>query len=183
MANGLVTGVAAFAIDGSLISSLASLQTFRDYYHTNATGAQWGLVVAIYSVGNMIASCFQWGGDIIGRRGIAFIGCILLATGCAIQAGAENTATIIAGRFLAGGGSAITATMGPAYMAEVSPSCYRGLAVGVYCSCYYLGAICIAGVTLGSSYIDGIWSFRMPLVFQIGPPVLVSTATFARTKS
>lgn len=156
---------------------MASLQTFRDYYHTEATGAQWGLVVAIYSVGNMIASLFQWTGDIIGRRGVAFIGCVILATGCAIQAGAPSIEVMIVGRFLAGGGSALTATMGPSYMAEVSPPCYRGLAVGMYCSCYYLGAICIAGVTLGGSYMTGIWSFRMPLVFQIGPPVLVRTYT------
>lgn len=149
------------------------METFRDYYHTKTSGGEWGFIIAVYSIGNIVASCFQWGGDIIGRRGIAFVGAVLLAIGCAIQAAAPNKSALIGGRFLAGGGSALTASIGPTYMAEVSPSCYRGLAVGIYCSCYYLGAIVIAGVLLGASYMEGDWSFRMPLVFQIGPPVLV----------
>ncbi|KAH7127480.1 general substrate transporter [Dactylonectria macrodidyma] len=166
--------VSAFAIDLSVMGSLASVPAFREYYGTSTSGAEWGIIIAIYSIGNIVASCFQWLGDVIGRRGIACCGCILLTIGCLIQAAAPNTDALIAGRFVAGAGSALAATIGPAYMAEIAPSCFRGLAVGIYCSCYYLGAIIIAGVLLGSSYMDSVWSFRLPLTFQIGPPAIVT---------
>lgn len=155
------------------MGSMAAMPAFRDYYGTETTGAKWGIIVAIYSIGNLVASYFLWTGDLIGRRGIAFVGAVVLTIGCVLQGSAPNTAALMGGRFVAGMGAALCATIGQTYMTEVAPACYRGLAVGLYCSCYQIGSIMISALIFGSSYINGLWSFRLPLVFQIGPAALV----------
>lgn len=155
---------------------MAAMPHFRDYYHTDTSGGRWGLIIAIYSIGGIFAATLLWTGDVIGRRGIAFTGCIVLTIGCVIQASAPNTSALIAGRFVAGTGAGLCATIGPAYMAEVAPSVYRGLAVGMYCSFYQIGAIMMAAIAFGCTYIDSNWQFRVPMIFQVGPPILVSSS-------
>lgn len=59
-------------------------------------------------------------------------------------------------------------------MSEVALSAYRGLAVGLYYSLYSVGAIVIASVLLGAPHIPGDWSWRMPMVFQLGPPAILA---------
>lgn len=157
------------------MGSMAAMPYFREFYHTDATGSQWGLVIAIASVGGFIGSWTLWISDIYGRRACACFGSVILAIGCAIQASAPNTSGLIAGRFVSGLGSTFCATIGPAYMAEVSPSVYRGAAVGMYCSCYQIGAIMIAAIVFGTSYIESNAQFRVPMTFQVGPPLLVGS--------
>lgn len=125
------------------------------------------------SIGNAIASPFQWLSDLIGRRGVSFLGNAILLLGCILQVAAPNNACFIMGRVFGGAGASLSATVMPLYMSEVSPAHYRGLAVGLTCSCYSIGSIIIiAGVLLGGSYMTGNWSWRMPITFQIGPPAL-----------
>lgn len=131
-----------------------------------------GIINASMSIGNAVASPFQWLSDLIGRRGVSFLGNSILALGCILQAAAPNNACFIMGRVFGGTGASLSATVMPLYMSEVSPARYRGLAVGLTCSCYSIGSIIIAGVLLGGSYMPGNWSWRMPITFQIGPPVL-----------
>lgn len=133
------------------------------------------------SIGNAVASPFQWLSDWIGRRGVTFLGSSILVVACVLQAVAPNDACLIVGRLLAGMGASLSATCGPMYMSEVAPSCYRGLAVGLYCSCYSVGSIIIACVVLGGSYMSGNWSWRLPMVIQIAPPLLVALLVYPCT--
>ncbi|KAL2843375.1 general substrate transporter [Aspergillus pseudoustus] len=173
--------VLAFAVDLAVMGSMAAMPHFKEFYQTDSTGGRWGLIISIASVGGVVGSWTLWISDIIGRRGCCCLGSIILAIGCAIQASAPNTSGLVAGRFVAGMGSSFCATIGPAYMAEVSPSVYRGLAVGMYCSCYQIGAIMIAALVFGTSYIDSDAQFRIPMIFQVGPPLLVAALVYPCT--
>lgn len=133
------------------------------------------------SIGNVVASPLQWLSDWIGRRGVTFLGNSILVIACVLQAVAPNEACLIVGRLLAGVGASLSATCGPMYMSEIAPSCYRGLAVGLYCSCYSIGSIIIACIVLGSSYMDGNWSWRLPMVIQIAPPLIVALLVYPCT--
>ena len=144
-------------------------------------GGGLGIILAAMSIGNAVASPFQWLSDWIGRRSVTFLGSSILVVACVLQAVAPNRACLIVGRLLAGMGASLSATCGPMYMSEVAPSCYRGLAVGLYCSCYSIGSIVIACVVLGGSYIDGNWSWRLPMVVQIAPPLIVALLVYPCT--
>ncbi|KAL6410933.1 hypothetical protein AUP68_07365 [Ilyonectria robusta] len=160
---------------------MPSLPAFRDYFGVDTSGSRIAIVIAAMSIGNAVASLFQWVSDIIGRRGTAFVGNCILIVGCILQAAAPNHATLVVGRLISGAGCSLSATVGPLYMSEVAPSAYRGLAVGLYCSLYSIGAIVIAVVLLGGSYMSGDWSWRMPMIFQIGPPLIVAALIYPLT--
>ncbi|KAK7420337.1 hypothetical protein QQX98_002760 [Neonectria punicea] len=173
--------VAAFAIDGNIIGTMPALPAFRAYFDVETSGSRVAIVIAAMSIGNCVASLFQWVSDLIGRRGTAFLGNCILIVGCVLQAATPNHAALTAGRSIAGAGCSLSATVGPIYMSEIAPSAYRGLAVGLYCSIYSIGAIVIAVVLLGGSYIAGDWSWRMPMLFQLAPPVLVALLIYPLT--
>lgn len=166
------TGVAAFAVDGNVIGGTSALPAFQHYFNVSTSGAGIGIINAAMSIGNAVASPFQWLSDLIGRRGVAFLGNAILLLGCVLQAAAPNNACFILGRVFGGAGASLSATVMPLYMSEVSPARYRGLAVGLTCSCYSIGSIIIACTLLGASYINGNWSWRLPVTFQIAPPLL-----------
>lgn len=125
------------------------------------------------SIGNVFASPFQWLSDLIGRRGTSFLGNLILVFSGILMAAAPNSAALIVGRVFSGVGASLSATVGPIYMSEIAPSSRRGLAIGLYCSCYSIGSIIIACVLLGGSYLEGNWSWRLPMIFQIAIPLLV----------
>jgi MFS family permease len=54
------------------------------------------------SIGNGVASPFQWLSDYIGRRGVSFAGNIILILGCVLQAAAQNNPMMIMGRIISG---------------------------------------------------------------------------------
>jgi hypothetical protein len=66
-------------------------------------------------------------------------------------------------------------------MSEVSPASWRGLCVSLYCSCYSVGAIVMSCVLFGGSYMHGDWSWRLPMTFQIGAPVIVACLIYPCT--
>lgn len=160
---------------------MSSLPAFRDYFHVGTSGSGIAIIIAGMSIGNAVASIFQWLSDLIGRRGVTCLGNSILIIGCVLQAAAPNSAAMVMGRVIAGAGCSLAATVGPMYMSEVAPASYRGLAVGLYCSCYSIGAIVISCVLFGGSYIEGDWSWRMPMVLQIGPPLAVALLVYPLT--
>ncbi|KFZ00549.1 hypothetical protein V500_01028 [Pseudogymnoascus sp. VKM F-4518 (FW-2643)] len=173
--------VAAFAIDGSSIGGITALPAFRSYFHVGTSGGALGIINAAMSIGNVVASPFQWLSDLIGRRGTSFLGNVILVLSGVLMAAAPNSAALIVGRLLSGVGASLSATVGPIYMSEIAPSSRRGLAIGLYCACYSIGAIVIAVVLLGGSYIEGNWSWRLPMIFQIAIPLIVTCAIYPCT--
>ncbi|KAF5640385.1 MFS sugar transporter transporter [Fusarium sp. NRRL 25303] len=179
----LVQGLscAAFAIDGNVIGSINAIPSFREHFDVGVSGGGLGIILAAMSIGNAVASPFQWLADWIGRRGVTFLGSSILVVACVLQAVAPNRACLIVGRLFAGVGASLSATCGPMYMSEVAPACYRGLAVGLYCSCYSIGSIVIACIVLGGSYMENNWSWRLPLIIQIVPPLVVAVLVYPCT--
>lgn len=80
-----------------------------------------------------------------------------------------------------GVGASLTANVGPLYMNEIAPPVYRAMIVGLYVSGYYVGGIVISCALLGGSYLPGNWSWRMPVLLQIVPSLLVVLLVFLVT--
>ena len=125
------------------------------------------------ATGNAAASLFQWLSDIIGRRGLTFLGNLIMLLGVVLQVVAPNNTCLIMGRIFGGVGVSLTANVGPLYTNEIAPPVYRAMIVGLYVSGYYVGGIVISCAPLGGSYLPGNWSWRMPVLFQIVPSLLV----------
>lgn len=173
--------VAAFAIDGNIIGGMSALPAFREHFDVGTSGSGIALILSAMSIGNILASLFQWLSDLIGRRGVTCLGNGILTVSCVLQAAAPNRAVMIVGRVLGGVGCSLSATVGPLYMSEISPSARRGLAVGLYCSCYSIGSIIIACVLLAGSYMEGDWTWRTPMLFQLAAPVIVTALVYPCT--
>jgi MFS family permease len=176
-------GLSAFGIDYGVISGVVALPQFRAYFGIPASenGGRWGIIVASIYIGNFVASAFVWLSDIIGRRGVTFLGSVITIIGAIIQVTAPNYVSLIIGRLFTGGGGALTATVAPLYMSEVAPACWRGLVVGLNASWGTIGGIIISCILLGSSYIESDWSWRMPLLVQIVAPLIVCILVYPLT--
>ena len=164
-----------------MTSGLAALPAFRNFFNVGTSGGGIGIIVAAMSIGNAAASLFQFLSDIIGRRGVTFLGNAIMLIGAVLQAAAPNNACFIMGRLIQGVGASLSATVGPLYMTEIAPSCYRGMVVGLFAGCNSFGAILIAGALLGGSYLPGNWSWRMPILLQLGPSTLVCVLIYLIT--
>lgn len=164
-----------------MTSGLSALPAFRDYFGVGTSGAGIGLIVAGMSIGNACASLFQFLSDIIGRRGVTFLGNAFMLLGCVLQAAAPNTACFVMGRIVQGVGASLSATCGPLYMTEIAPSCYRGMMVGAFAGMNTFGAVAIACALLGGSYLPGEWSWRMPIMLQLLPSTLVCVLIYLIT--
>ena len=163
------------------MSGVIALPQFRDFFNLQESGSKYGVIVAAIYIGNFVASAFVWTADIIGRRGVTFAGSILTIVGGIIQVTAKHSSALLVGRLFTGGGGALTATVAPMYMSELAPACWRGLIVGLNASWGSIGAIVIAIILLGSSYISGNWSWRMPIMVQIVAPLIVTILVYPLT--
>ena len=163
------------------MSGIIALPQFRDKFDLQESGSKYGIIVAAIYIGNFVASAFVWTSDIIGRRGVTFIGSLVTLIGGIIMVTAEHSGSLLIGRLFTGGGGALTATVAPMYMSELAPACWRGLIVGMNASWGSIGSIVIAVILLGSSYISGAWSYRMPLMVQIIAPLTVAILVYPLT--
>lgn len=173
----------AFAIDGTVIGGMSSLPAFREYFNVGYSGPGISIIIAAMSIGNAFASLFMWLSDMpgIGRRGVTMLGNILLLVSGIMQTASPNNTCMILGRLVGGMGSSLAATVGPVYISEISPIANRGMIMGFCASCYSIGSVIIACALLGAAYMEGEWSWRMPLALQIGPPLLVIALVYSLT--
>ena len=68
--------------------------------------------------------------------------CMLWIIGAVIAiTSAEESGQLIAARFVMGMGIGQAGIIGPIYLAEVAPTVWRGLLVGIYASPEYIGVL------------------------------------------
>ncbi|KAF8913540.1 general substrate transporter [Mucidula mucida] len=162
--------------DGSLMSGINDMKQYQDYFNMETTGASTGIVFLIYTVGNCVGSLFAGpASDIWGRRGGMFIGGFFILFGAAIITAAQNEGYFLGGRFLLGFGIAISTTAAPTWVTELAPPQWRGRLGGLYNSCFFIGSIPATGAMVGTIKMASTWSWRLPLLLQVVPPIVVIT--------
>jgi MFS family permease len=70
-----------------------------------------------------------------------FIANIVVLIGSAVQAAAYKRRDMIAGRVVLGIGSVMLGPSAQSYTVEISHPAYRGVMMGLYNGCYFIGAI------------------------------------------
>ncbi|KAF8708412.1 General substrate transporter, partial [Rhizoctonia solani] len=165
--------------DGSLMTAINAMEYYQHKFSSGTLGSTTGIIFAIYTVGGLVAPWFAGPiTDRFGRRGGMFTGALIICVGTAIIASSNVKGQFIAGRFVLGFGVAILTTAAPSYCIEICPPQWRGRMTGFYNCGWFGGSIPAAGITLGTSKIKSDLSWRLPLIFQAVPSVVVILAVW-----
>lgn len=170
---------AGYGVDWGVIGGVNSITQFHTFFGFQNSGSTIGIINALMTVGNIAGAPFLSLGDVIGRRGINVLGNAIVIMASLIQAFAPNLATLMAGRFFMGFGSAMMSN--PQYMAEVSPTHWRGRIVGIFGACFQVGSILMTCVLLGTNTLQSDWAWRLPFLLQIIFPLVVVVGSYLIT--
>jgi MFS family permease len=117
------------------------------------------------TIGTVCGAPFLSLADIIGRRGINFVGNLIVLLAALLQGFAQNVPMFMAGRFFLGFGSALMSA--PQYMGEVSPAHLRGRLVGLFGACFQIGSLGMGAALIGFNSMKGNnWQWRIPLLLE-----------------
>lgn len=123
------------------------------------------------TIGNFLGAPFLALGDVIGRRGVNFLGNLIVVIAALVQGLAPNLPALMVGRFLLGFGSSMASA--PQYMAEISPVHMRGRLVGFFGTWFQFGSIIISAAMVGFTKWNSNYQWRVPLLFEAFFPLLV----------
>jgi MFS family permease len=128
--------------DGSVMSSVNAMDQFHEYFNVGKVGSQIGLVMAIYTAGQIVGSFFTgFALDSVGRRGGMVCGSLFIIIGAIVQSTSTSLNAFIAGRFIVGMGVPVVQTAAPMYIVEMAYPTWRGTAGGFYnVIAWYLGS-------------------------------------------
>ncbi|ANB13391.1 glucose-inactivated glycerol proton symporter STL1 [Sugiyamaella lignohabitans] len=160
--------------DANTFGGVLAMPNFNDFFNSHGGSTQ-GLIASIYVIGNMIGSLPPGPmADAWGRKVPIAVGSFVAVIGIILQAAAQNTSMLIGGRFLLGFGVGFVQSTGPAYCIELAHPAYRGILVGLYQSCFFVGTILTTWLEFGLYYIgDSPVTWRFPLAFQCVPSVII----------
>ncbi|KAL4897568.1 putative transporter [Aspergillus ambiguus] len=171
--------------DGTLMSSINAMDAFHDHFGTSMQGSGTGLLFSIYAVGNLVGAFFAApASDTFGRRFGMFIGSLIIIIGTILEASANQVSQFIGGRFLIGLGISLCNTAAPIYLVEVALPQWRGTFGGLYnVAGYYIGALSCTWIAYGTGFIASNWAWRIPVIIQAVPSVIVLIAAFLMPES
>ncbi|KAK7042917.1 hypothetical protein VNI00_008653 [Paramarasmius palmivorus] len=165
-------GAFLFGYDSGIIASVLEMQRFKEHFGEDASIS--GAIVSTFNGGCFFgAAAAGWFNDRFGRKRTIQIGSLVALWGCAMQAGAHNTATLIVGRVVAGLAIGILSMTVPLYNTEIAPPKIRGFLVGLTQQFIGIGFIAANWVGYGCQYIDSDISWRLPLGLQLVPAGLL----------
>jgi MFS family permease len=134
---------------------------------------------ALMTIGSFVGSPFLGLGDIIGRRGINFLGNAIVIVAAILQGCATNLAMFMVGRFLLGFGSALMSSS--QYMGEIAPAHLRGRLVGIFGACFQVGSLAMNGAMIGFTNVDSNLCWRIPLLLEALFPAIVCATIYLIT--
>jgi MFS family permease len=160
-------GVFLFGYDQGVMSGIITGPFFRDYFNQPGS-AEIGTMVAILEIGAFISSLSVGRiGDLLGRRKTIFYGAVVFIIGGACQTFATGMPMMMLGRIIAGLGVGALSTIVPVYQSEISPPHNRGKLACIEFSGNIFGYMCSVWMDYFCSFIDGHWSWRLPLLMQV----------------
>ncbi|KAF9892798.1 hypothetical protein FE257_000387 [Aspergillus nanangensis] len=171
--------------DGTLMSSINAMDSFHDQFGTSMQGSGTGILFSIYAIGNLAGAVVAApASDTFGRRFGMFLGSGIIVVGTILEAAASEVRLFIGGRFLIGLGISLTNTAAPIYLVEVALPQWRGTFGGLYNVVgYYTGALSCTWIAYGTGFLVSDWSWRIPVILQAVPSVIVMAAAFLMPES
>jgi MFS family permease len=117
--------------------------------------------------------------DTLGRRKGMAVANTIVVIGTVVQAAAYKRRDMIVGRIVLGVGSVMLSPSAQAYTVEISHPAYRGVMMGLYNGCYFVGAIISTWLTYGLvDETKGELNWRLPMATQALPCIVVLTCVW-----
>ncbi|KDQ64050.1 hypothetical protein JAAARDRAFT_52051 [Jaapia argillacea MUCL 33604] len=161
--------------DSSMVNGLQAVGTW-DTFFNHPRSAILGLISAMYSLGAVCALPFvPIISDRLGRRRSIVLGSLFMLIGAILQAASQNFAMFIVSRFILGLGIPFAIIAASSLIGELSHPKERPIVSSLFNSCYFIGSIVAAGVTLGTFAMPTNWGWRIPSVLQVIPSILQLT--------
>ncbi|KAG7053081.1 sugar transporter [Colletotrichum scovillei] len=167
---------AGFGIDWGVISGINSNDRWHDFYGFGNAGVIISTINALMQIGGFLGAPFLSCADVLGRRGVNFLGNALVIIAAIMQAMAPNLACLFIGRLVLGFGTALCTA--PQYVAELAPVHLRGRLVGVFGACFQVGSLMMIGIMMGLTNWDSDWQWRMAFFIQAIFPLFVCVTIY-----
>lgn len=154
-----------------------------------------GVTSASYNLGGLITlPIVPYTIDKIGRRHSITLGSVVLVIGTILQATSVNSklyldrvhrawtdrltrltfpvGMFLASRLLLGTGIPFAVSGASQLLAELTHPRERAVITGLFNTCWFVGAIMAAGITLGTYNMGNDWAWRIPTALQCAPSLL-----------
>ncbi|VUC22140.1 unnamed protein product [Clonostachys rosea] len=161
------------AYDGSLMGSLNVMESYKNYFHLTTTTTAINTCATFLGailIGPFTGILINWKGRKIGLWSAAFVNILgAILAGCS-----TNVAMFIAARIIIGVGVGLGQTAASTYVAETTAPSLRPFALGLYFSCWAVGALLAAGISYGCSALEpsnNAW--RVPSFLQGMMPLAI----------
>eukprot|EP00121_Abeoforma_whisleri_P007011 Awhi_evm1s6387 len=134
---------------------------------------QQGWISSLFSLGALCGALPSGTlADLIGRKKLLMLNCVIFTIGVSIQAASYNIEMLYAGRFIGGfaiGSLSMVVTM---YQSEMAPDRIRGILVTMQQLCITFGIVLAAAANVGLRHVE--WGWRV----SYGGNVVLSVAMF-----
>ncbi|KAF9035343.1 general substrate transporter [Hymenopellis radicata] len=158
--------------DSSMMNGLQAVDSW-DTFFNSPRSTLLGLMSAIYSLGAIVVlPLVPWISDHLGRRMAIVFGSVLMIIGAALQTASQNFAMFVCSRLVLGFGIPFAIVGASSLIGELSHPKERAILGSLFNSCWFIGSIVAAGITLGTFKMDSNWGWRIPSLVQIVPSFL-----------
>ncbi|KAF8178016.1 hexose transporter [Pholiota molesta] len=158
--------------DSSMMNGLQAVDSWDSFYHSPRS-VLLGVMSAMYSAGAIVAlPLVPLVTDGLGRRWAIVLGSLLMIIGASLQTASQNFAMFVIARFILGLGIPFAIVAASSLIGELSHPKERAVLGSLFNSCYFIGSIVAAGVTLGTFQMPSNWGWRIPSLLQVIPSCL-----------
>ncbi|KAJ7351396.1 general substrate transporter [Mycena albidolilacea] len=169
--------------DSSMMNGLQAVDSWDTFYHSPRSTLL-GVMSAAYSLGAIVAlPAVPYVNDVLGRRMAIIFGSILMLIGAALQTASQNFTMFVMSRLILGLGIPFAIVAASSLIGELSHPKERARLGSLFNSCYFVGSIVAAGVTLGTFSMSSNWGWRIPSLLQITPSLLQVTFIYLLPES
>ncbi|KAK0491589.1 hexose transporter [Armillaria novae-zelandiae] len=150
-----------------MMNGLQAVNSWDTFYHSPRSTLL-GLMSAIYSLGAIVVlPIVPYVTDHLGRRWAIVFGSILMIIGAALQTASQNFTMFVCSRLILGFGIPFAIVAASSLIGELSHPKERAVLGSLFNSCWFIGSIVAAGITLGTFNMDSNWGWRIPSLVQI----------------
>lgn len=121
--------------------------------------------------------------DFLGRKRAIQVGSVIWVIGSILVSASQNIGMLVVGRFINGLSVGICSAQVPVYVSELAPPSKRGRVVGAQQWAITWGILIMFYISYGSSFINGIASFRLPWGLQMIPAICLFFGLFLLPES
>ncbi|KIK51127.1 hypothetical protein GYMLUDRAFT_50748 [Collybiopsis luxurians FD-317 M1] len=171
-------GGGLFGLDISSMSGVLTNPYYLRQFHSPSSSAQ-GAIVAAMPAGSFVgALAVTQLGDRLGRKRTIMLASLIWVVGSILQCASVNRGMLVVGRIISGISVGISSTIVPVYQSEITAPAIRGRMVSLQQWSITWGILIQYFIQFGSSYINGVASFRLPWGLQMIPAIILFLGMF-----